>query len=138
MDPAVREAKLKEYALTLDAANKQKKQEADANEKIVFLADEAQRRDNDLAIAGRFYNGKKNRTIIGIKSMELDIVLRDMDKEVMNEKNIKFDKAFSDLRIEPLKESRSLTVRVTGKAPAAEFNNFSISAHDIHWEAVAK
>jgi hypothetical protein len=56
----------------------------------------------------------------------------------MNEKNIKYDQAFSDLRVEPLTDSRRLTVRLPGKAPEAVFNNFAITAHDVHWEAVAK
>ena len=48
------------------------------------------------------------------------------------------NKAFGDLRIEPLTNSRMLTVKLPGKAPAAEFNNFTITAHDIHLEAVGK
>ena len=85
-----------------------------------------------------FYNGKKNRTIIGVKGLELDIVLRDIDKEVLNEKNVKYEKAFTGMNIQPLKDSEVLTVNLPDKAPAAEFNNFSVSVHDVHWEAVGK
>jgi hypothetical protein len=138
MDPAVREAKLKEYAEAVKAANEQKKQDAAANEKIVFLVEDVQRAGNDLVVSGHFYNGKKNRTITAVKALELDIVLRDMDKELLNEKNIKYDKSFTGMHIEPLKDSQVLTVNLQDKAPAAEFNNFTVTAHDVHWEAVGK
>ena len=97
-----------------------------------------QRKDNDLVVSGHFYNGKKNRTIIGVKGLELDIVLRDVDKELMNEKDVKYEKVFTDLHIEPLTDSGVLTVNLPGKAPATEFNNFMVTAHDVHWEAVGK
>jgi hypothetical protein len=138
MDPAVREAKLKEYAEAVKAANEQKKQDAAANEKIVFLVEDVQRAGNDLVVSGHFYNGKKNRTITAVKALELDIVLRDMDKELLNEKNIKYDKSFTGMHIEPLKDSQVQTVNLQDKAPAAEFNNFTVTAHDVHWEAVGK
>ena len=138
MDPAARAEKLKAYAEAVKAANEQKRQDATSNEKIVFLVDDVQRKDNDLAVSGHFYNGKKNRTIIGVKGLELDIVLRDMDKEILNEKNVKYEKAFTGMNIQPLKDSEVLTVNLPGKAPAAEFNNFSVSVHDVHWEAVGK
>ncbi len=136
IDPVVREAKLKEYAEAMKKANAQKKQDAAATEKIVFLAEDVQRKDNDLIISGHFYNGKKNRTIISVKALELDIVLRDVDKELMNEKNIKYEKAFTGMNIKPLKDSEQLTVTLPGKAPAGEFNNFTVTAHDVHWEGV--
>ena len=138
MDPAVKAEKLKKYAEEMKAANDQKKRDATANEKIVFLVENVQRKGNDLSITGHFYNGKKNRTIIAVKAMELDIVLRDMDKELLNEKNIKYTKAFSGMNIAPLQDSPKLTVDLPGKAPAAEFNNFTITAHDVHWEGVGK
>ena len=138
MDPAVREAKLKEYAEAVKAANEQKKQDATSNEKIVFLVDDVQRKGNDLAVSGHFYNGKKNRTITAVKALELDIVLRDIDKELLNEKNIKYDKSFTGMNIKPLTDSQVLTVNLPGKAPAAEFNNFMVTAHDVHWEGVGK
>jgi hypothetical protein len=40
------------------------------------------------------------------------------------------------MSIKPLKDSPQLTVNLPGKAPTAEFNNFTVSAHDVHWEAV--
>ena len=138
MDPAAKAAKLKEYAEMMKAANDQKKRDATANEKIVFLVENVQRKGNDLSITGHFYNGKKNRTIIGVKAMELDIVLRDMDKELLNEKNIKYAKAFSGMNIAPLQDSPKLSVDLPGKAPAAGFNNYVVSVHDVHWEAVGK
>ncbi len=136
LDPAVKEAKLKEYAEAVKAANEQKKQDATATEKIVFLVENVQRKDNELVISGHFYNGKKNRTIITVKSLELDIVLRDMDKELLNEKNIKYEKAFTGMNIEPLQDSQVLTVNLPDKAPAGEYNNFMVTAHDVHWEGV--
>jgi hypothetical protein len=136
MDPAVKAEKLKGYAEAMTKANEQKKQDATANQKIVFLIDEVQRRNNDLVISGHFYNGKKNRTIISVKAMGLDIVLRDVDKELLNEKNIKYEKAFTGMNIKPLQDSEKLVVNLPGKAPAAEFNNFMVTAHDIHWEGV--
>ena len=94
------------------------------------------RTGNDLLITGRFYNGRKNRTIISVKSMNLDIVLRDVDKEVLNEKNIKYENSFTGMNLKPLKDSELLTVILPGKAPAGDFNNFTVTAHDVHWEAV--
>ena len=138
MDPAAKEAKLKEYAEAVKAVNEQKKQDATANEKLVFLVENVQRKGNDLSITGHFYNGKKNRTIISVKAMELDIVLRDLDKELLNEKNIKYTKAFGGMEIKPLQDSPALTVELPGKAPAAEFNNFTVTAHDVHWEGIGK
>lgn len=138
MDPAVKAEKLKKYAEEMKAANAQKKQDATANDKIVFLVENVQRKGNDLAISGHFYNGKKNRTIISVKAMELDVVLRDVDKELLNEKNIKYTKAFSGMNIKPLKDSEQLTATLQGKAPAAEFNNFTVTVHDVHWEGVGK
>ena len=136
MDPAVREAKLKEYAEAVKTANAQKKKDATATEKIVFLVEDVQRKGNDLIISGHFYNGKRNRTIISVKALELDIVLRDVDKELMSEKNIKYEKAFTGMNIKPLKDSEQLTVTLPGKVPAGEFNNFTVTAHDVHWEGV--
>ena len=135
-DPAAKEAKLKEYAEAVTAANEQKKQDATANEKLVFLVENVQRKDNELVISGHFYNGKKNRTITSVKSMELDIVLRDMDKELLNEKNIKYAQPLAGIRIEPLQDSPAVTVNLPDKAPAGEFNNFMVTAHDVHWEGV--
>ena len=137
-DQAAREAKLKEYAETVKAANAKKKQEAAAGEKLVFLVENVQRKGKDLAISGHFYNGKKNRTIISVKAMELDIALRDMDKEVLNEKNIKCTKSFTGMELKPLQDSPMLTVELPGKAPEAEFNNFTVTAHDVHWEGIGK
>jgi hypothetical protein len=138
MDPAVKAEKLKKYAEEMKAANAQKKQDATANEKIVFLVESVQRKGNDLTISGHFYNGKKNRTIISVKAMELDIVLRDVDKELLNEKNIKYTKAFTGMEIKPLQDSPMLTVELPGKAPKDEFNNFAVTAHDVHWEGIGK
>ena len=143
-DPAAKEAKLKEYAEAVKAANEQKKQDAAANEKLVFLVENVQRKDNELVISGHFYNGKKNRTITSVKSMELDIVLRDMDKELLrdmdkellNEKNIKYAQPLAGIRIEPLQDSPAVTVNLPDKAPDGEFNNFMVTAHDVHWEGV--
>jgi hypothetical protein len=98
--------------------------------------EDVKRTGNDLVISGHFYNGKKNRTITAVKALELDIVLRDMDKELLNEKNIKYEQSFTGMSIKPLKDSPQLTVNLPGKAPAGEFNNFTVSAHDVHWEAV--
>ena len=138
MDPAVKAEKLKKYTEEMKAANAQKKQDATANEKIVFLVESVQRKGNDLTITGHFYNGKKNRTIISVKAMELDIVLRDVDKELLNEKNIKYTKAFTGMEIKPLQDSPMLTVELPGKAPKDEFNNFAVTAHDVHWEGIGK
>jgi len=138
MDPAVKAEKLKKYAEEMKAANAQKKQDATANEKIVFLVENVQRKGNDLTISGHFYNGKKNRTIISVKAMELDIVLRDVDKELLNEKNIKYTKAFTGMEIKPLQDSPVLTVELPDKAPKDEFNNFAVTAHDVHWEGIGK
>ena len=138
MDPAAKAAKLKEYAEMMKAANAEKKHDATTNEKIVFLVDEVKRNGNDLVVVGHFYNGKKNRTITSVKSVQLDVMLRDMDKELLNEKNIKYENAFTGMRIEPLKDSQSVSVDLPGKAPAAEFNNYVVSVHDVHWEAVGK
>ena len=138
MDPAVKAEKLKKYAEEMKAVNAQKKQDATANEKIVFLVESVQRKGNDLTISGHFYNGKKNRTIISVKAMELDIVLRDVDKELLNEKNIKYTKAFTGMEIKPLQDSPMPTVELPGKAPKDEFNNFAVTAHDVHWEGIGK
>jgi hypothetical protein len=97
-----------------------------------------QRKDNDLVVSGHLYNGKKNLTIISVKAMELDIVLRDIDKELLNEKNIKYTKAFTGMNIKPLQDSEPLTVDLPGKAPGAEFNNFTATVHDVHWEGIGK
>ena len=120
----------------MTAANEQKKQDATANEKLVFLVENVQRKEKELIITGHFYNGKKNRTITSVKSMELDIVLRDMDKELLNEKNIKYAQPLAGIRIEPLQDSPAVTVNLPDKAPAGEFNNFMVTAHDVHWEGV--
>ena len=138
MDPAVKAEKLKKYAEEMKAANAQKKQDATANEKIVFLVENVQRKGSDLTISGHFYNGKKNRTIISVKALELDIVLRDVDKELLNEKNIKYTKAFTGMEIKPLQDSPVLTVELPGKAPKDEFNNFAVTVHDVHWEGIGK
>ena len=135
-DPAAKEAKLKEYAEAMKAVNEQKKQDATANEKIVFLVENVQRREKELLITGHFYNGKKNRTITSVKMMELDIVLRDMDKELLNEKNVKYAQPLAGISIEPLQDSPVVTVNLPDKAPDGEFNNFMVTAHDVHWEGV--
>lgn len=136
VDPAVKAEKIRKYAEAMKAANAQKKEDATKNEKFVFLAEDVRRTGNDLIVSGHFYNGRKNRTIISIKSMELDIVLRDVDKELMNEKNIKYENSFTGLNIKPHQESQLMTVILPGKAPAGEFNSFMVTAHDVRWEAV--
>ena len=136
MDPAAKAEKLKEYAEMTKSANAQKKQDATANEKIVFLVDDVKRNGNDLVVTGHFYNGKKNRTITSVKSLQLDIVLRDMDKELLNEKNIKYEQAFIGIRIEPLQDSQPMSLDLPGKAPATEFNNYVVTVHDVHWEGI--
>lgn len=138
MDPAAKAEKLKEYAEMMKAANAEKKHDAVTNEKIVFLVDNVKRNGNDLVVSGYFYNGKKNRRITSVKSIQLDILLRDMDKELLNEKNIKYEKAFVGISIDPLQDSQLVSVDLPGKAPAAEFNNYVISVHDVHWEAVGR
>ena len=138
MDPAVKAEKIRKYAETMKAANVQKKEDATKNEKFVFLAEDVRRTGNDLIVSGHFYNGRKNRTIISIKSMELDIVLRDVDKELMNEKNIKYENSFTGMNIKPLQESQLMTVILPGKAPDGEFNSFMVTAHDVRWEAVGE
>ena len=105
---------------------------------LFFLVEDVQRAGNDLVVSGHFYNGKKNRTITAVKALELDIVLRDMDKELLNEKNIKYDKSFTGMHIKPLTDSQVLTVNLPEKAPAAEFNNFTVTVHDVHWEAIGQ
>ena len=136
VDPAVKAEKIRKYAEAMKAANVKKKEDATKNEKFVFLAEDVRRTGNDLIISGHFYNGRKNRTIISIKSMELDIVLRDVDKELMNEKNIKYEKSFTGMNIKPLKDSQLMTMILPGKAPEVDFNNFTVTAHDVRWEAV--
>lgn len=138
MDPAVKAEKIRKYAEAMKAANAQKKEDATKNEKFVFLAEDVRRTGNDLIVSGHFYNGRKNRTIISIKSMELDIVLRDVDKELMNEKNIKYENSFTGMNIKPLQESQLMTVILPGKAPDGEFNSFMVTAHDVRWEAVGE
>lgn len=138
MDPAVKAEKIRKYAEAMKAANVQKKEDATKNEKFVFLAEDVRRTGNDLIVSGHFYNGRKNRTIISIKSMELDIVLRDVDKELMNEKNIKYENSFTGMNIKPLQESQLMTVILPGKAPDGEFNSFMVTAHDVRWEAVGE
>ena len=136
MDPAAREAKLKEYAEMVKVANAEKKQDATTNGKIVFLVDDVKRNGNDLVVSGHFYNGKKNRRITSVKSIQLDILLRDMDKELLNEKNIKYEKAFIGISIDPLQDSLPVSLDLPGKAPASEFNNYVVTVHDVHWEGV--
>ncbi len=136
MDPVVREAKLKEYAEMVKTANAEKKQDATTNGKIVFLVDDVKRNGNDLVVSGHFYNGKKNRRITSVKSIQLDILLRDMDKELLNEKNIKHEKAFIGISIDPLQDSQPVSLDLPGKAPASEFNNYVVTVHDVHWEGV--
>jgi hypothetical protein len=136
MDPAVKAEKVKKYAEAMKSANAQKKHDATKNGKLVFLVEDVRRTGNDLLITGHFFNGRKNRTIISVKVMELDIVLRDVDKELMNEKNIKYNNSFTGMNIKPLKDSELLTLILPGKAPAADFNNFTVTAHDVHWEGV--
>lgn len=138
MDPAVKAEKLKAYGQAMKAVNTQKRQDATSNEKIVFLVYDVQRRGTDLVVYGHFYNGKKNRTITAVKALELDIVLRDMDKELLNEKNIKYDQSFTGMSIPPLKDSQVIKITLPGKAPAVDFNNYTATAHDVHWEAVGK
>ena len=136
MDPVVREEKLKEYAEMVKAANAEKKQNATTNGKIVFLVDDVKRNGNDLVVSGHFYNGKKNRRITSVKSIQLDILLRDMDKELLNEKNIKYEKAFIGISIDPLQDSQPVSLDLPGKAPVAEFNNYVVTVHDVHWAGV--
>ena len=136
MDPTVKAEKLKEYAEMLKTANAEKRLDATTNEKIVFLVNDVKRNGNDLVVSGHFYNGKKNRTITSVKSLQLDIILRDMDKELLNEKNIKYEQAFIGIRIEPLQDSQPISLDLPGKAPAAEFNNYVVTVHNVHWEGV--
>ena len=138
LDPAAKAEKLKAYAEAVQAANEEKKQDATQKQKLVFLVEDVRRTGSDLLVSGHFYNGKKDRTITTVKQLELDIVLRDLDTELLNVKDVTYDKAFTGLRVEPLKDSPILTINLLGQAPEGEFNNFTVDVHDVHWEGVGK
>lgn len=137
-DAAAKEAKLKEYAAKVKQAAENVKQDAVNNQKIVFMVEDVQQSGADLVVTGKFFNGKKDRTITAVKEMEFDVTLRDVDTVVADLKGLRSEKSYTGLKINPLETTAPMRITLTGKAPQKPFNNFSAKGHHIHWEGTGR
>lgn len=137
-DAGQKETKLKEYAENVKQAAENLKQEAVSNQKIVFMVENVQQSGTDLIVTGRFFNGKKDRTITAVKEMEFDMILRDVDTVVADLKSLRSEKPCPGLKLNPMETTDQLCITLVGKAPSKPFNNFSAKGHHIHWEGTGR
>lgn len=137
-DAGQKEAKLKEYAENVKQAAENLKQEAVSNQKIVFMVENVQQSGTDLIVTGRFFNGKKDRTITAVKEMEFDVILRDVETVVADLKSLRSEKPCPGLKLNPMETTDQLRITLVGKAPSKPFNNFSAKGHHIHWEGTGR
>lgn len=137
-DAGEKEAKLKEYAENVKQAAENLKQEAVNNQKIVFMVEDVRQSGTDLIVTGKFFNGKKDRTITAVKEMEFDVILRDVDTVVADLKNLRSEKPCPGLKLNPMETTAQVRITLVGKAPSKLFNNFSAKGHHIHWEGTGR
>ena len=99
---------------------------------VVFLADNAYKNGNDLILSGRFYNGTGD-LVTSIMDMQIDLKVSLFGTEVQSLKDEPFSLQLSGLRLMPQQTTDVVQLRLPGKAPEEDFNEFEEHVHKIRW-----
>lgn len=99
---------------------------------VVFLADNAYKNGNDLILSGRFYNGTPD-LVTSIMDMQIDLKVSLFGTEVQSLKDEPFSLQLSGLQLMPQQVTDVVQLRLPGKAPEGDFNEFESHVHKIRW-----
>ena len=99
---------------------------------VVFLAENAYKNGNDLILSGRFYNGTGD-LVTSIMDMQIDLKVSLFGTEVQSLKDEPFSLQLSGLRLMPQQTTDVVQLRLPGKAPEEDFNEFEEHVHKIRW-----
>ncbi len=99
---------------------------------VVFLADNAYKNGSDLILSGRFYNGTGD-LVTSIMDMQIDLKVSLFGTEVQSLKDEPFSLQLSGLRLMPQQTTDVVQLRLPGKAPEEDFNEFEEHVHKIRW-----
>lgn len=99
---------------------------------VVFLVGSVWKEGQDLLLRGKFYNGTGD-VVTSIKDMLLDVTLLRFDREIESFIDFLQEENITNMNLPPGQFSFTATLRLVGKAPAEDFNNYTINAHKIRW-----
>lgn len=121
--------KMQQYQTRLQADNEALKKKSE----VVFLTERVMKDGKDILIQGKFYNGTPNQ-VVGIGEMLVDVTLNQFDGEVTAITDFRYeDPGLARTEIAPGNAAGAIHLRLTGKAPNEDFNNFIVRVHKIHW-----
>ena len=121
-----------------DKYNERRKERQAAQEElkkkpeVVFLADNAYKNGTELVLEGRFYNGTPD-LVTGVIDMEVDVKLSLWDAEVQSLTNEPCALNLTGLQLAPQQATGAVQLRLQGKAPEGDFNDFEANVHKIRW-----
>ena len=124
--------------LAQDKNNKEQKKHQEQNNElkkkpeVVFLAENAHKNGNDLILSGRFFNGTPD-LVTSIMDMQIDLKVSLFGTEVQSLKDEPFSLQMSGLRLMPQQVTDVVQLRLPGKAPEGDFNEFEAHVHKIRW-----
>lgn len=99
---------------------------------VVFLADNAYKNGSDLILSGRFYNGTGD-LVTSVMDMQIDLKVSLFGTEVQSLKDEPFSLQLSGLQLMPQQTTNVVQLRLPGKAPEEDFNEFEEHVHKIRW-----
>ena len=99
---------------------------------VVFLIGSVWKEGQDLLLQGQFYNGTGD-VVTSIKDMLLDVTLLRFDRELESFTDFLQEENITNLNLTPGQFSFTVTLRLEGKAPAEDFNHYTVNAHKIRW-----
>ena len=99
---------------------------------VVFLVGSVWKDGQDLLVQGQFYNGTGD-VVTSIKDMLLDVTLLRFDREIASFTDFLQEENITNLNLTPGQFSFTVTLRLEGKAPAEDFNHYTVNAHKIRW-----
>ena len=99
---------------------------------VVFLVGSVWKDGQDLLVQGQFYNGTGD-VVTSIKDMLLDVTLLRFDREIESFTDFLQEENITNMNLRPGQFSFTVTLRLVEKAPAEDFNNYTINAHKIRW-----
>ena len=99
---------------------------------VVFLIGSVWKEGQDLLLQGQFYNGTSD-VVTSIKDMLLDVTLLRFDREIESFTDFLQEENITNMNLRPGQFSFTVTLRLVEKAPAEDFNNYTVNAHKIRW-----
>lgn len=120
----------KKYAAQLKAANDELMKKSE----VVFLTSNVIRNgDNKLDIVGAFHNGTKEM-ISGLQDMQVDIILKDGDEEVLSIKDYQYSASWlGGFMLLPGGISRCV-ITIPADITDKEYDNYEVNVHKIKWK----